>query len=64
MGGDSPNGPEFWIATGIMILAVYLFFTVSLILSTRNEILVRERRSQWVKDIIAKKTGSGAYPAT
>ena len=64
MGGDSPNGPEFWIATGIMIVAVYLFFTVSLILSTRNEILVRERRSQWVKDIVAQKAGNGAHPVS
>ena len=35
---------EFWIATLIMIVAVYLFLSVSLILSTRNEILERERR--------------------
>ena len=52
MSNDSANGPEFWLATGVMIIAVYLFLTVSLILATRNEILQRERRSQWVKDII------------
>jgi len=32
------------------------FFLIALILRTRNEILVRERRSQWVKDLI---NGSG-----
>ena len=52
LAGDSPNGPEFWIATAIMIVAVYLFLTVSLVLTTRNEILQRERRSQWVQDLV------------
>ena len=49
---ESANGPEFWMATGVMILAVYLFFIVSLTLATRNEILQRERRSQWVQEIV------------
>ena len=49
---ESPNGPEFWMATGVMILAVYLFLVVSLTLATRNEILQRERRSQWVQEIV------------
>jgi len=33
---------------------------ISLILSTRNEILVRERRSQWVVDLIAAQKPQGA----
>ncbi|MBT3529365.1 MAG: cytochrome c biogenesis protein CcsA [Gammaproteobacteria bacterium] len=49
---DSPNGPEFWIATIIMVLAVYLFLSISLILATRNEILQRERRAQWVQELV------------
>ena len=49
---DSANGPEFWMATLVMIVAVYLFLMVSLILATRNEILQRERRSQWVKELV------------
>jgi len=49
---ESANGPEFWMATGVMILAVYLFLVVSLTLATRNEILQRERRSQWVQEIV------------
>ena len=52
MSSDNANGPEFWVATGIMIIAVYLFLIVSLILTTRNEILQREKRSQWVQDIV------------
>ena len=54
MDASSPNGPEFWIATLIMIVAVYLFLSVSLILSTRNEILERERKAQWVQDLVLK----------
>ena len=53
MAGDSANGPEIWVPLVIMIVAVYLFFAVSLILSTRNEILQRERRSKWVQELLA-----------
>ena len=53
MSNDSANGPDFWIPTAIMIVAVYLFLTVSLILATRNEILQRERKSQWVQELAA-----------
>ena len=49
---EAPNPPEVWVPLVIMIVAVYLFFVVSLILSTRNEILERERRSQWVQELI------------
>ncbi|HBX36660.1 MAG TPA: heme ABC transporter permease [Pseudohongiella sp.] len=50
----SPNPPEVWVPLFIMICAVYVFFVITLILRTRNEILVRERRSQWVKDLVAR----------
>jgi len=52
LSADSPNGPQFWIVIGIMMIAVYLFMTVSLILTIRNEILQRERRAQWVQDLV------------
>lgn len=54
MNESGANGPEIWVPLLIMIAAVYCFFAVSLILATRNEILMRERRSQWVMDIVAK----------
>jgi heme exporter protein C len=60
MDNESPFGPEIWVPLVIMICAVYLFFVISLILSTRNEILVRERRSQWVVDLIAAQKPQGA----
>src|SRR5690606_15184530 len=51
----SANGPEIWVPLLIMITAVYLFFIISLLLATRTEILERERRSQWVMDIVARE---------
>lgn len=49
---DSAFGPEIWVPLVIMFVAVYCFFVISLILSTRNEILQRERKSGWVVDIV------------
>lgn len=54
MSGESANGPEFWVPTVVMIIAVYLFFAVSLILATRNEILQRERKAAWVQELVSK----------
>ena len=51
---DGPNGPEIWLPLVFMMAAVGLFFAVSLILQTRNEILQRERRSQWVEDLVIR----------
>ncbi|MFM1897183.1 MAG: hypothetical protein RLZZ385_2257 [Pseudomonadota bacterium] len=52
MQGGSVNGPEFWVPTLVMVLGMYLFLTVSLILATRNEILQREQRAQWVQELV------------
>jgi hypothetical protein len=52
IGGGDVNGPEFWVVTLLMILGVYLFMGISLILSTRNEILEREKNAVWVQEIV------------
>ena len=52
MSNEAPNPPEVWVPLVIMIFAVYLFFAVSLILSIRNEILVSERRAEWVQQLV------------
>lgn len=54
MESTAPNPPEIWVPLVIMICAVYLFFVIAVILRTRNEILLRERRSQWVIDLVSK----------
>jgi heme exporter protein C len=50
----APNPPEVWVPLVIMILGTFCFFAVALILRTRNEILQRERRSQWVTDLVTR----------
>lgn len=52
MASDQPNGPDIWVPLLVMFLAIALFLAVSLVLATRNEILVRERRAQWVQDLV------------
>ena len=52
LSSNKANGPDIWVPLVLMIGAVYLFFAVSMIMSTRNEILQRERRSQWVEELI------------
>jgi len=50
------NPPEVWLPAFFVGFGILGFFLIALILRTRNEILVRERRSQWVMDLI---NGSG-----
>jgi heme exporter protein C len=49
------NGLEFWLPTLVMIIAMYLFVAVHVMMATRNEILERESRSQWVQDLVTEK---------
>lgn len=51
MESGAVNGIEFWLPTVFMILGMYLFLAVSLILATRNEILRRESKAQWVQEL-------------
>lgn len=44
--------PEMWMPLLVMVIGFYCFFAVSLMMRTRNEILVRERRSSWVKELV------------
>jgi len=43
---------EMWIPLLIMVVGFYCFFAVSLMLRTRAEILEREKRSGWVRDLV------------
>ena len=54
LSNSGANGPEFWLPTLMMMVAVYLFLLVSLILATRNEILRRESRAQWVQGVVGR----------
>ena len=47
--------PEMWMPLLVMVVGFYCFFAVSLMMRTRNEILIRERRSSWVKELVGKQ---------
>jgi heme exporter protein C len=40
-----------------MILGFYLLFAVALLLRTQAEMLQRERKTRWVKDLVAANAG-------
>lgn len=50
--GKSTIDPSMLYPLFVMIIGFYVFFTLVLILHTRTEILRRESRSQWVKDLV------------
>ncbi len=53
---EKPAMPaEMWMPLLVMVIGFYCFFSVSLMLRLRNEILRRERRAGWVKDLIEPK---------
>jgi heme exporter protein C len=55
--------PDMFHPLLVMILGFYCFYAVALCLAVRVEILNRERRSQWVRDVIgqADKGNRGVF---
>lgn len=49
------NPPEIWIPAFFMGFGLFAFFLLVVSLRTRNEILRRERRSQWVSELVRKE---------
>ncbi|MFT5721604.1 MAG: heme exporter protein C [Motiliproteus sp.] len=50
---ESPKmAPEMWMPLLIMVIGFYCFFSVVLMLRTRMEILAREKRTGWVKELV------------
>lgn len=47
--------PEMWMPLLVMVLGFYCFFAVTLMLRLRNEILRREHRSGWVRELLVDK---------
>jgi len=44
--------PEMWVPLLIMVVGIYCFFAAALFARVRNEILLRERRTKWVRKIV------------
>ena len=52
---EKPAMPvEMWVPLLVMVIGFYCFFTTVILLRTRNEILERERRTNWVKKLVTK----------
>ncbi|MCC6199204.1 MAG: heme ABC transporter permease [Moraxellaceae bacterium] len=51
--------PEMYLPLIVMFFGCYAFFGAAVIARTRNEIVQRERRTQWVKDIVRKESAHG-----
>jgi heme exporter protein C len=52
---EKPAMPvEMWLPLLVMVLGYYCFFASSLMVRLRNEILRREKRASWVKQLVAK----------
>jgi len=50
--------PEMWLPLLIMVIGIYAFFTSVLFSRMRNEILIRERRTKWVRGIVLEEDQS------
>ncbi len=51
------NPPEVWLPAFFTGFGIFGFFMLALILRTRNEILQRERRADWVREIFRPGKG-------
>lgn len=51
--------PEMWLPLVLMILGFYSLFALLTILKTRTIILQRERRSQWVRELVQEESKRG-----
>ena len=54
MSSEAANPPEVWIPAFFTGFGMFGIFLLSLIMRTRNEILLRERRSGWVRELLLK----------
>ena len=52
--------PDMFQPLLVMILGFYLFYALVLILNTRSEILRRERKTGWVRELAQSKSGFDA----
>jgi heme exporter protein C len=55
---EKPAMPaEMWLPLLVMVVGMYCFFTTIALMRIKNEILQRERRTKWVREIISEEGG-------
>ncbi len=47
--------PDMWWPLLVMIIAFYLFYAVLLMIHGRAEVIKREQRKRWVKELVAAR---------
>lgn len=47
--------PEMWIPLLLMVIGFYCLFAVLVIMRTQNELLHRDRKSKWVRNIVESR---------
>ena len=53
---EKPAMPaEMWVPLLVMVVGFYCLFAVSLMMRLRNEIVWRERRTGWVRELLSKQ---------
>ena len=48
--------PDMFQPLLVMIMGFYCFYAVALILSVRVEVLIRERKTGWVRNLVKQST--------
>ncbi len=51
--------PEMWVPLLIMVIGFYAWFGYVLFQRMRNEVLIREQRTRWVRDLVQKEAAHG-----
>lgn len=55
---EKPAMPaSMWLPLLLNVLGFYALFAAVLLSGVRNEVLVRERRTQWVREVVAENVG-------
>ncbi len=49
------NPPEIWLPAFFVGFGLFGFYLIAIILRTRNEILIRERKAEWVGEVLSAK---------
>jgi len=58
LSNTSANPPEIWLPAFFVGFGLFGFYLIAIILRTRNEILIRERRTEWVDELLSTNFGN------